>query len=322
MHFSQRLPEVGLRRLMAEDPDELSAAQPEKRRRYRQLGPGRFRGELLDVRLGEVQLLRERIDTAVRLEAEPVGFVPFGVVISQRGDVSFCGIPVDGRWLIQAGGGSWDARISERLTYAALVFERRGFSAAAESLIGRPVEPAWLESGLRGADPRAVTSMRRWLIETLKCLEAQPSLLRAPELPRGLAADALARVVGALDSGASVPERLPRPSRRRAAVRLVEELLSSRPGWVPTIPDLCAATGVSQRTLEYAFREHVGVTPARYLRLWRLNAVRRELRKASPASTRVTDVALRFGFGELGRFAGEYRTLFGETPSATLRRPL
>jgi len=36
--------------------------------------------------------------------------------------------------------------------------------------------------------------------------------------------------------------------------------------------------------------------------------------------TTVTEVAIRFGFGELGRFASEYRAKFGENPSETLDR--
>ena len=49
-----------------------------------------------------------------------------------------------------------------------------------------------------------------------------------------------------------------------------------------------------------------------------MNAARRELRDASPGSTTVTRVATRWGFTELGRFAGEYRAMFGELPSETL----
>ena len=51
----------------------------------------------------------------------------------------------------------------------------------------------------------------------------------------------------------------------------------------------------------------------------RLNLVRRVLRELGPADTTVSRVAGRHGFTELGRFAGEYRALFGESPSETLR---
>ena len=59
--------------------------------------------------------------------------------------------------------------------------------------------------------------------------------------------------------------------------------------------------------------------PAQYLWLRRMNLARRALRLADPGKTTVTAIATEFGFWELGRFAVQYRQLFGELPSATLR---
>jgi AraC family ethanolamine operon transcriptional activator len=101
-------------------------------------------------------------------------------------------------------------------------------------------------------------------------------------------------------------------------VRRVEEYLDAHRGEAPSIPALCSIAGVSERTLEYAFRELVGVTPVRYLKLRRLNQVRRALRAPEAGARSVTEIALRAGFYDLGRFAGEYRALFGELPSQTL----
>ena len=62
------------------------------------------------------------------------------------------------------------------------------------------------------------------------------------------------------------------------------------------------------------------MTPSQYVLLRRLKEVRRALRDADPDIVNVGDVAHRFGFTELGRFAGRYRATFGETPSTTLQR--
>ena len=86
-----------------------------------------------------------------------------------------------------------------------------------------------------------------------------------------------------------------------------------------TIADLSAALGASQRTLHAAFRDHLGTTPKAYLKALRLNAARQDLIRAEKG-TRVTDVALRWGFLHFGWFSFDYHRHFGETPSVTLRR--
>jgi AraC family ethanolamine operon transcriptional activator len=102
------------------------------------------------------------------------------------------------------------------------------------------------------------------------------------------------------------------------------ELLEARSGEHVGIADLAAATGVSERTLRTAFKEHYGVGPVRYLQLRTLHRVRRALREADPEEANVTSVLFQHGEWEIGRFAARYRRLFGELPSETLRarRPI
>jgi AraC family ethanolamine operon transcriptional activator len=57
-----------------------------------------------------------------------------------------------------------------------------------------------------------------------------------------------------------------------------------------------------------------------YLRAIRLNSARRELRDGNPAIMQVQDIAARWGFWHLSHFASDYRTMFGELPSDTLRK--
>jgi AraC family ethanolamine operon transcriptional activator len=52
----------------------------------------------------------------------------------------------------------------------------------------------------------------------------------------------------------------------------------------------------------------------------KLNAIRQVLKRSRGTNERVSDVALRSGFSHFGRFAEEYRRLFGERPSETLRQ--
>jgi AraC-like DNA-binding protein len=61
--------------------------------------------------------------------------------------------------------------------------------------------------------------------------------------------------------------------------------------------------------------------PMRYLWLRRMHLVRRTLLRATSGATTVTEVAMNFGFWELGRFSVAYRRLFGELPLTSLHRP-
>jgi len=86
------------------------------------------------------------------------------------------------------------------------------------------------------------------------------------------------------------------------------------------VPELCHAIGVPERTLRKHCQEHLGMSPKRYLLLRRMNMAHHALRAADRSATTVTEIATRFGFWELGRFAVEYRAWCGESPSASLNR--
>ena len=86
------------------------------------------------------------------------------------------------------------------------------------------------------------------------------------------------------------------------------------------VTDLCKAAGVSERTLEYAFKEVLGLTPVTYLIRLRLHRVRQALLAAAAETTTVSTEALKWGFWHFGEFSRAYKACFGELPSDTLRR--
>ena len=86
-----------------------------------------------------------------------------------------------------------------------------------------------------------------------------------------------------------------------------------------TIADISLISGVAGRTLFKHFRDSRGVSPMQYLRNLRFVKARQELLNAE-AGMSVTEIATRWGFAHLGRFAVEYRRRFGESPSETLWR--
>lgn len=88
----------------------------------------------------------------------------------------------------------------------------------------------------------------------------------------------------------------------------------------PYLSELCTTANVSERTLQYAFHDIMGMSPLTYLLRLRLHRARDELRNAQSGSTTVTDVAMNWGFWHFGEFSRAYKNCFGEVPSRTLRQ--
>jgi AraC family transcriptional regulator, ethanolamine operon transcriptional activator len=86
------------------------------------------------------------------------------------------------------------------------------------------------------------------------------------------------------------------------------------------VSDLCRVAAVSERTLEYAFKEVMGLTPMTYLIQLRLHRVRQALLAATQRSTTVSAEALNWGFWHFGEFSRAYKECFDELPPDTLRR--
>jgi len=150
-----------------------------------------------------------------------------------------------------------------------------------------------------------------------RCAETAPNALAQPEVVKSLERaliDAMIACVArsGLEMGTA--------ARRHAEILArLEDLLAANRDRPLYLAEICATTGVSERTLRVCCHEHLGMGPVRYLWLRRMHLARAALIRADPASATVTSIATDHGFWELGRFSVEYRTLFGESPSVSLR---
>jgi AraC-like DNA-binding protein len=114
------------------------------------------------------------------------------------------------------------------------------------------------------------------------------------------------------------PAGLQGPHRPRPVKRALDAMHAEP--WRPyTATGLAEIAGVGVRLLQESFKQHVGVPPLAYLRRLRLDGVHAELVRSDPWQVTVSEVAFRWGFTHLGRFAIAYRERFGESPSATLK---
>ena len=209
-------------------------------------------------------------------------------------------------------------RTSGACQWGTLSLTQDDLTAASRALVGHDAIDRSVTHYLR---PPAAAMSRLLNLHNVvgEFAEIGTDLLAQPELARALEQSILHATVMCLSAA---PVQMSEGSLRHTAViARFEELLAANYDRPLHLLEICAAVGASERTLRTSCFEHLGMGPTRYLWLRRMHLARRALVQAVPGTTTVTEIATANGFWELGRFAVEYRALFGEAPSVSLRRP-
>jgi AraC-like DNA-binding protein len=190
-------------------------------------------------------------------------------------------------------------------------------SAYSRTLRGADLAPPAIGTIQKLSSP-ATARLRSLLAKLRRLIQATPHILAHNEVARSVEHDILQTLIPAL--GVSVLQDHRGALQRHASAVLSLELeLAANPMRKFRTSDFCASIQIRERALQRCCSKILGMGPRRYERLRRLNCVRAALQTAG-RSTRIGEVASSFGFRELGRFAAEYRKVFGECPSATLSR--
>ncbi|MGQ4514021.1 AraC-like ligand-binding domain-containing protein [Streptomyces sp. DW26H14] len=197
--------------------------------------------------------------------------------------------------------------------------ERTAVETALTRLLGRPPRERLL------VDPRIDTSAgsgRDWarLIRTVTELaDTEGGLLDQPLTARPLVESLVNGFLLATSHFASAELRAPsenvRPRALRAAIALIEE----QPELPLTVGEIAAQAHVSVRALQNTFRRNLNTSPMKYLQSVRVRRAHTELVRAHPSHASVSEIAHRWGFTHLSRFAEQYKSMYGESPSRTLQ---
>jgi AraC-like DNA-binding protein len=187
------------------------------------------------------------------------------------------------------------------------------------SISGRELERPRFSKAIRPR-PALMSHLQSLHVNVTKLAKEAPQMLLYPEVARALEDALLHAMIRCMSDAAG--ESLTDTARSHiATVAKLEDFMAENWDRPVHLGELCEKLGVSESTLRRCCNQQLGIGPNRYLWLRRMHLARRALLRADPTKTNVTAVATAQGFWELGRFSIAYRSLFGEPPSATLRRP-
>jgi len=186
------------------------------------------------------------------------------------------------------------------------------------ALLGRTLTPPRAAQFLRTRTQGASDILR---LHTLACrlVATKPDMMAHREVARSIEQELIVPVVNLLGTS-KVSDPVTNNRQRRADIMARFEWVLAARDHQQRLPALRALIGVPERTLRICCETFLGLSPLEYIRMRRLNLARAALCKADRKNASVAAIARGHGFSEPGRFAGIYRALFGESPSATLMR--
>ncbi len=285
--------------------------------RYQQLGPGRFRGEMIRIDLDGVIVVRERVNRRL-LQTGSMRTPSIGWLVESEGRFRFNRQELEPQTAIFYRQGSEfeiQAAPSDLIGIAVIPERLAGGASLPESLCNESLSegvrrlPLGLFVRLQNAAQRALAlfGADAPVVDAARCEALQFELI-----------DLMGRVAALPRAGE--PHRHGRARTFERAVRVAQQEIAADLAGAVSIDGLCRRIGVSRRNLFYAFDELLGLSPHRYRHALRLNAVRRAIKAEPRGEAAIADLAWRAGFAHPSRFAADYRRLFGERPSETLRR--
>ena len=216
-------------------------------------------------------------------------------------------------------GATYHIRSKSPCRWATMSMTSETFCAVSNALLGRDLS---VRSNIRFVHPDAAHMTRLVLLHTAarQLAIAAPDMIAHPEVASALENQLVHAMVTC--SADEEPTTAGSGWRQHTAIiNRFEEVLAKNCNRPMYLAEICTAVGASERVLQISCEEHLGMGPIRYLWLRRMHLARSALLRADPTNATVTQIATDYGFWELGRFSVAYQALFGESPSASLRKP-
>jgi AraC family ethanolamine operon transcriptional activator len=269
-------------------------------------------------RANRVDLQHVQVGGATTFAGDGVqGSLMFGIPMTDPGTIRIDGQPLSGSTYALVVNNQPFTCSSRQLTrWAAITVPLEKLNGSGAELLS----PA--AGGTRNQTRQTVLDQLRSLALRL-CGDQQTVSIVEPSAVIAAEEEVVQTVIATLEGSARASDRhigRPQVSRTRVIARCLE-LIDATEGQPLFIDDLCTATQVSERTLRNIFQEYFGVGPMRLLKVRQLREIRSALLRGDPVADTVTKIAARFGVWDFSLFARNYRALYGEAPSQTLRRP-
>lgn len=287
---------------------------------YIQLGPGDFHSELLLLENNRFQFTHASLNrNMLQHGASPKGMITFGILARPNINIHWRNIDIaDNKLFIFPENGELKSVTHEDFDVFVVSVNEKIINRYCNATGTPDIRKIINKNEAFECDSQKISAMRLWLnaLRNQFC-GLQGSTITDRQL-NNIESLFIVKLLTLLTD--HVTPVYPSALRRRdKAVKTVIDFIRLHYNRNISLSELCQQAKVSERTLEYAFLERFGVGPKQFLKIYRLNAVKKRLNNETTKSINITEAATLNGFWHMSQFAMDYQQHFRELPSATLK---
>jgi AraC family ethanolamine operon transcriptional activator len=285
-----------------------------------QLEPGLLDTQYLVVQSGGIQFARVTVNLAMMHRSRsPNRTITFGLPLESDPQYTWCGHALKSQQILVYHANQ-DANLSGKTSKDLAVI-----SLDLDDFIncGLPEDQALFDrvfakkTQVLSTNQMSFLRVKNYLLNLFAMAQNQPGNVTHPTMQTIIHNDFLPLLLECLSTSEAIPESI--STKHYQLVKQAESHMLSYVDQPLTLQDLCTALDAKSRTLQMAFLEVYGISPMAYLKVQRLHGARQALKTANPKTATILGIATRWGFWHMGYFSQDYKKLFGETPSQTLK---
>jgi len=286
-----------------------------------QLTTGPLQCEFLSIQIGNLHFTRHQANQGIQAWGEDLNQYRYFTMVwfENKGEFYSHRRPINPqRTIFGFNGRESDLVVSQGGVIVAILIPVETFHAYADQLQRHDLDDSFLSRNHVNLLPTGMKEIKNYLKEIFWLAEHQLSYLQQDHVVELVTYDFVPLLIS------NIPNKLNskyfvKPSRRAKLIAQAEKKMLTYLGKPLTLKQLAEDLESSSSALSYGFQDLFGMSPMRYLKVRRLNALRQRLKASYPEESTITMLASQFGFWSAGHFAKDYRAMFGELPSQTLQ---
>ena len=293
-----------------------------KGRKIIQLSPGSLQAEFLSIQVGNLYFVSNQANQGVQFSGDGVKeYISFAIIWSENEKeyYSFRHPVKPQRTTFGFNNTEAHEIFPQGVTLTHIIVPVQTFDAYADQLQRHDLDDNFRSKNHVNLLPTGMKEIKDYLKQLVWLAVNKPTFFQQPHIEELVADDFLPLLIS------NIPTKLTskcflKASRRSKLIAHAEQKMLTNLEKPLTLKQLAQDLESSSSALLYGFQDLFGISPMRYLKVRRLNAVRQRLKASEPESCTIAVLAGQFGFYSPCHFTRDYKAMFGELPSETLQK--